>query len=344
MRIRRGAGPAARAAAAAALLTLLLPACDRAPEPARPRGVSQVQVWTVRGLERVEERSWSGTLAPLRTLAVQAPGAGRVESVAVAVGDQVSEGDVLLEFFGPELRARQEVLGLRLELLRADLEQWESLAAADAASPGEVRAAALRVLEVRELLDELDAALEAYRVRSPATGRVVESAVGPASRVVAGELLLRVDDAASTGVRLILPAREAGLLAERERLTLTDQRGAVLPLGALTFSPAPRQGYVTVDVHAEAAASPREVTLTHAAPSRGLVVPWTAVAGDPGSYWVAVVRGEPATIERRPVTLGRAHAAGVEVLEGLSEGEEVVRYQPRAYAEGRAVEPRRDDA
>jgi membrane fusion protein, multidrug efflux system len=327
--------------------TFLLTGCDPdtdTDEPASDPAV-ELEVWTV-GFESLREhRDWSGRLEALRALQLQAPGPARVAAVEVRDGDRVARGDLLVRLAAPELEARRGVLADRLEHLQEELDRWRRLAEAGAAGPAELSEATLRVLEVRENLAAVEADLESYQIRAPAPGQVAALAVGVGSQVDGGQLLLRLDDAETFGVRLTVPAREAAYLEARDQLSLRDDAGNALTVERVAFSPHEHPAFVSADLYLTANGQVvgngrvGQVDVRWESSEEVLIVPWTAVASDEDGDWVALLTGDPPTIERRFVELGRAHPVGIEVLGGLEEGDRVIRYEPRAHPEGREVEP-----
>ncbi len=286
-------------------------------------------------------RKWIGVLEPLKSVIVTAPEAGLISELAVADGERVSRDTLLVRMEGPELSARLEVLRQREASRREELARWERLAEADAAGPSEVEEARLRLLEVGEALAELEARLQAVVLRSPVSGKISGVSAAPGTRVAGGDILLRIDDEKSLGVRLRVPARERRYLEDFERLTLLDEagnEGRVRRVVAVHDETAAR-GFVTVELWVETvdAEWPSETTFFYAREREGLVVPWTAVAREDDYNWVALVTGEPSRIERRKVSLGSALAHGIEVAEGLEPGDRILRFEPRSQPEGREV-------
>lgn len=311
------------------------------PEPEAAEAAVDVEVWTVRTETVQERRQWSGRLEPLRALTVRAPRRGRVASLEVRDGDRVQQGDVLARLHAPDLEARRGVLEERLEHLEEELTRWRRLAEAEAAGPGEVSDAVLRVLEVRELLAEVEADLQGYVLRAPGSGQVAGTAVGVGSEVEAGEPVVRVDDAASQGVRITVPAQEASLLERADRLSVRDELGNPLEVDRVVYSPDEHPGFAQAELFLTGGVNGRvgQVDVAYEAAEEVLIVPWTSVASDAEGHWVAVVAGEPGRVERRFLELGRAHPDGIEVRHGLEAGERVIRYEPRAHPEGGVVRP-----
>jgi membrane fusion protein, multidrug efflux system len=292
-------------------------------------------------LEELEvRRGWTGRLEPLRSVAVQAPRDGRVSAVLVRDGERVAAGTVLVRMTGPDLEGRRTALEGRREELEADLGRWERLARDGAATAGEVAEARLRLLQVREQFAELEALEESYVIRAPVAGRVYGSTSGPGALATAGQNLMVVEDHDSWGVRLSVPAWEAPLFENPERLRLRDGL-EMTAVHRIAFASEAAPGFVRVDLYLDGASpSRRGIEVEYRAMEEVLLVPWTAVAGEGDHHWVArIVPGDPARIERSSVELGRAHPRGVEVVSGLEAGDWVVRYEPRSHPAGRAVTP-----
>lgn len=347
-----GAGHHTRRMAPGSVITvlaaaLLLGGCSREDASAPATGASRIADDTVPVAAASvtthtldTRRRWSGQLQPLRALPVQAPRHGQVLAVEVREGDRVSEGDVLVRIGGPDMQARRQVLDARREQLREQLGRWERLAEARAAGAAEVTEAQLRLLEVEEMLAEVDATLGTYTVRSPVSGVVAARLVDPAAMVSEGQALLQLEDVRSRGVRLVVPARDTAYLQHLDRLELLSDEDSPLRVQRIVYGEAQQRGFTTVELHVDGGSDARRmgVDVVYRAEEQVLVVPWTAIAGEDGRNWVALIEDDPPRVQRRDVTLGRAHPQGVEVLEGLVEGDRVVRYEPRSYPEGQRVE------
>jgi RND family efflux transporter MFP subunit len=309
---------------------------DPAPVPV---GVVTIQLETTE-----TRRTWVGQLEPLRTVAVQAPRDGRVEAVTVREGDRAQAGQVVVRMQGPELDARLATLSDRRDQLADELARWERLAQAGAAGQGEVAQARLRLFDAEEQLSEAEALVEAYEVRSPASGRVSGVSVTGGARVVAGQPLMQVDDDGMWGVRLSVTAWETSLIEDTERLTVRGTQGESLAVDRVALSADDRPGFAIAQIFLRDPGARRGgVEVEHRSEEEVLLVPWTAVAGEGDRHWVAlVVPGDPPRVERRTVELGQPHPRGVVVLSGLEPGDRIVRYEPRSHPEGRVVEPIED--
>ncbi|TVR64689.1 MAG: biotin/lipoyl-binding protein [Gemmatimonadales bacterium] len=334
-------GSLLRPMALAATLTVLAGCGDEdAPAPSPPAPV--VAAWTVSSQEMETERRWTGRLAPLRTLAVQAPREGRVDGLVVEEGDGVERGAPLLSLVTPDLRARLQVLRQRRDQLEEELARWEGLAAQGAAGPGEVAAARLRLMDARESLVEAEALDRSQEIQAPASGAVHGIRVSQGSTVERGDLLLQVDDDSAWGVTLAVAAWEASRIANLAALSARDSEGVELEVARVSLAAGIHDGFFQAEIRLlNTGRPPRGVDIIHRETRAALLVPWTAVAGERDSQWVGLLvpsdGTEFHTVERRDVVLGDAWPEGVEVLEGLAEGDRVLRYEPRSHPEGRRV-------
>jgi len=291
--------------------------------------------------EIVDERRWPGRLEPLERVQVRAPGDGQIRSINVRYGDRVEQGEALLTVHDPDLHARIDVLEERASNLSAQLRRLEQLSDT-AVTETDIDEARLRLLEARESIASTEAKISANQVLAPVTGQVLEFYEHLGSHVSEGESLLVIESDDSWGVRLSIPSYEAPRLSKQEQLELRTASGETLTIDRLITLPSPHDGYLRVEVYTrpDKVLARGQANLHHAETRSALLVPWTAVANDESGTWVARVTADGQSIERQPVTLGRAQAKGVEVTSGLDPDDLVVRYEPRSFNEGQTVEPR----
>ncbi len=296
-----------------------------------------------------EDRSWAGALAPLRVHPVVAPAHGYLAELAVSDGATVSAGTLLLRVEGIDQVARLAVVADREARLRTELERWQELARAGAAGPGEVVTAELRHSEALEALAALEATRDGYAVRSGVEGRVVGLRSSPGMLVSPGQPLLSVEETASYGVRLRVPASEGRWFDDVEALRVVARGGESLEVARVIRAADGQPGILLVDIipRFDQAPGPEAVVVRYTARMSAMVLPWTAVATDGDRSWVAVATPEVGEggetrhrVVRRDVRLGSPRGGGIEVLGGLEEGDVVVRFEPRSHPEGRLVDPR----
>lgn len=327
-----------------------LAGCDQAPTPAIEAAATAtpVGVWIAESTGLTDARIWSGTLEPLRVHEIRLPAPGRVRQILVQEGDRVAAGAPLIRIQSPDAEARIPVLTDRVQRLTDEFERWRDLARSNAAGAGEVTAAELRLFEAREALAALEATQSALALSAPVGGQVVRVLLAPGREEGAGTLALVLEESASYGVRLRIPAAEANRFTNPAKLEVSLDSGQPLQVARVVAAPDPQPGFVQVELFLANTSAQREGVRVRSAPSaEGIVVPWTAVAADGTRSWVAIA--VPSTtedgsvrflVERRTITLGGAHPDGVEAPSGLEPGDRIIRFEPRSHREGRWVEPR----
>ncbi len=286
------------------------------------------------------DRDWVGIVAPLRKASVVAPEPSIVAELFVNEGDWVDKGASLMRLKNPQLDARKSVLQERRNVLIDDLARWQRLAGANAAGPGEVEAARLRLLEVEKEWAELNARRQLLNLTAPVSGRVTHLTTLDGATVTPGVPLMMIDDINSPGLRLRIPIAEAAYFETPDKLTLSfanGETGAIERIIATTQENTPNFIRLEIWLAEQKSLTPTQARLQYSDKREAILIPWTAVAREDDAHWVAVVQGEPLTIARRRVELGAGRAQGVEVKSGLEDGERILRFEPRAQPEGREV-------
>jgi RND family efflux transporter MFP subunit len=304
--------------------------------------------------------STQGRVRAWREVSLTSPFALSVESVSVEPGQRVDRGKVLGRFNPSPLRTqiasvkeaerRAELahhrvtdvqqrlankLATRNDRLQAETELSQAQSDADSAwqvlqdslmqlgQPADRHALSKRL--AKETPERL--AREWATVRAPLAAVVTERAIVTDSRVVAGELLFRLDDLSRIVVGLRVAQAQAGTWLHGT-VTVDVPNGGPLGLKALTEIPeVDRQtGLVMLRFEAPNDAQLLDgqwVTVHLEGPARSVVwVPAAAVVGRAGkTYCVRRENGRFVPVE---VTVGAEQDGRIPVLEGLSAGDRVV--------------------
>jgi macrolide-specific efflux system membrane fusion protein len=260
---------------------------------------------------------------------------GAVASVGVGVGAQVRAGDVLATLDDGTARARTTAAAATL-----DADRRARDAAARLPLPDPVWLARLDAVIAtdRAGVTDADRALEATVLRAPQDGTVTDVAVRPGDRITAtSPPAVRLADLGSLVVAAGLGPRDvAGVAVDQEVVVTVDGTGSggaasgpvAVPGRISDVAPAPgpdgRYGLV-VETRLPPTArigQPTEVTVVLARHAGVLVVPAAAV-GSRGAGQAVLVRG-PDGVRLRPVVVGLTGPEGVEIVDGLVEGDLVV--------------------
>jgi RND family efflux transporter MFP subunit len=345
-------------AALAVALVLLLAACgggSPAPSPGGPGGRGggwedrqlPVRAYTVarRTLER--EVLVAGTVEPLRSIALAARTEGVVERVRVEAGDRVRAGELLATIDVREQQAELARAQAALTEARTNFERLDALRDrnfVDQASVVRAKAA----LEVAETDVKLwQTRIDFGRIEASIDGVVIERRIEPGAAVARLAPAFELADLDQLVLRLgVSELDAAGIAAGTEVPVVIDALGdtAVEARVRRVFPSADRTSrLVTVELALPGAYATHGVRPGYLARARFSVdrrsevvaVPAAAVAL--GSEPYVMVIGAEGKLERRPVRVGVVQGDWREIVEGVSEGEQLVATSPLDLADGDAV-------
>lgn len=302
----------------------------------------------------------TGTLAPLAEALVKAKLAGELSEIKVREGEAVRRGAVVARIDTTEVSARVAARSADVEAARAQLGLAErnrstQLALLDkgfisrnafdsTASSHEVAAARLRAAEA-DLTTARKALADAV-LTSPIDGVVAERYAQPGERVAVDARILSIVDLARLELAAAIPSAEIGRIRVGQRVSLR-----VEGLGDRVFSglierinPSTSSGTRAIEIYTVIDNPARllraglfvrgEVLIERL--EAALVIPGSAVRESGGERYAYTLAG--GVIARRAVTVGASDGSGqVQILSGLSAGEQVVRNNLGALREGGAA-------
>lgn len=285
------------------------------------------------------------TPAPGADLVVVAPEAARIAEIPHASGDRVRRGDLLVRFEIPSAAAevqRQQADATRvraaLETARAAQTRARGLFERGVAAHREVEEADRAVAEAEAAIAQADASIGAAQTvaarsivyatfdgviikRTHNQGDVVESA--------SGDPILRVIDPRRLEIVASIPLADSFRVAMRApgRLVAPDQSNPGLQVVSIPAAVEPGTASVPVRLAFTApttlpVGAPVQVDIDAEEHSNVIAVPANAVVREGEETAVFVVNGDKA--ERRPVRLGLADGALVEIVDGIKAGDHVI--------------------
>jgi membrane fusion protein (multidrug efflux system) len=180
------------------------------PDPGGGDAAIAVRTAEVRELEAAGP-TLTATVEDAVTLAVTAPRQAAVAEVAVAEGERVAPGDVLVRF--EQTTERAAVMSAEAELDQAreqlsaarDRADTDAFAGSDLTSEERLAELEAQVEAARDRVEAARADLAAQNVEAPAPGRVASIAVARGELVTAGGLLVELRRADTTAVRFEMP-------------------------------------------------------------------------------------------------------------------------------------------
>ena len=275
----------------------------------------------------------SGTVEPIRTVAVNAQMAGALLDVNVEEGSPVREGQVLARIDAREIAAQVRSAQASYGVAQAALERAEQLRQRQVITAAEYERDQAARDAARAQLDGLRTRQGYSMVRAPSSGVITVKSVESGDVVGAQTKLFEIADVST----MVVPVRVSELdvvklsPGDRARVELDALPGRTLD-GRIrrvfpSADPATRLVPVEVALQGEGARAARPGFLARVSLALGQnqgvkLVPQSAIVQSAGETSVFVVRDGKA--ERRPVETGLTSRGQVEVLSGLEAGETVV--------------------
>lgn len=332
------------------LSVLLWPRDSVSSMPNLPHAIELMpeDVATVRQATLDGQVDFSGTLAPVREMLLNARVAGEVTEVPVREGEAVAAGGVLLRQDSRDARARlaqaeAAVQSTRAQLDNADeqVQKYRQLAQQNFFSRNDLNKATTQAAVYASQLkaNEADVAvarkeLENSTLRAPFAGLVAERLVEPGQLVMPNAPLLRLVDLRELELAIPLPSSEISRVHKGQVVKFrTDAYGDEEFSGTIErINPLAKDSNRKITVYASVKNPDlrlRGGLFVHGrlqdvgAPS-GLVIPATAVQSHDGQDGVMAVRDQH--LVWQPVVVGARDERSGQVLvkQGLKEGESVL--------------------
>jgi RND family efflux transporter MFP subunit len=291
-----------------------------------------VQVVTVTSGPIAELIASSATVDCERRADVLVEAAGVVETVDAEEGGRVAQGQVLATLRNPQLKGELQRAEAAFARAREEFESVRGLYEQGFVARSQHDQAAHAFDTARVTLEEARSSEEARRITSPIAGTLSLRGIRYGEAVSPGKLAFQVVDLGALRVEVNLPEKDLSRLREgqsararSEVLPGLEVKGSVQRISPVVD---PSSGTVKVTI----ALDPEQTQLrpgmfvhvdvvvdTH---EQALLLPKRAVVWDEGEP-IAFVVNEGAA-KRTTLKLGFAERDTVEVLEGLSAGQQVV--------------------
>ena len=292
----------------------------------------------------------SGTVEPRATSDVAFEVPGKLASVAVDEGDQVSAGQLLAALDRTDYSLAVEQARLTAKRASDEARRARILAAANAMAPNDLEKAVNAEAQASVALAIAEKRLRDTRLLSPLAGIVARRGANRGETVPAGAALVTIVDLDTVRARVAVPESDVGAIATGAVATLT-----VPSLGDATFEG--RVGLVGVAAdkvsrtfaveisvpnagHRIKAGMVAEASIeTHDNATR-LTVPASAIVHDAeGATQLFIYASSEQRVHARRITPGAFVGAEVEITTGLAEGELVVIGGQQQLREGMPARP-----
>jgi len=324
---------------------LSLPACERHKEtgkkpPELP--VQEVRVATVVKQQVVRENEVMGTVTAVERATISSRAGGIIEELPIELGTTVRQGDVLAKIGAEEIAARLSRSETVLEQARRNLDREKRLLEKGAATRERVKELeeALRIAEAG--YREAQAMFGYTTVTAPFGGLVSQKMVNVGDLAAPGTPLLVLENSSNLQVVVEVPEALALQIRRDQELPVTipaagfSGSGKVAEIGPTT-DPLSRTATIKITVEEHTHLRPGQFARVTFSGNGGdaLLVPESAVLSFGQMEKLFVVQHSKALL--RLVRTGRRSNGMVEILSGLSGGEEVVNQNADRLIDGQPI-------
>jgi membrane fusion protein (multidrug efflux system) len=273
----------------------------------------------------------NGTLEAENEVDIVARAAGQIEKLSVEEGDAIRRGQILARLDDREYSAQLEIARVTLNETRLAFERAQELQEQALISP-ETYEQALAAYESAKARYEVDNITLGYtEVKSPFDGLVIKRYVNFAEQVGVNSPLFRISDFDPLLCPIQVPERDLPRLRTGQQAYLTIESYPEERFDAATLRISPVVDPATGTIKVTLAVTSRgllrpgmfaRVFVETATRQNAMVIPKAALSLDSIGDTVYVAAGPAAS--RREVSLGYQQGDFVEVLSGLSAGEQVI--------------------
>lgn len=326
-------------------VTVVIAGCSHKSEPVVPQALPAIAVraQVVESKARVATEEVVGTVRTKLRSVIEAKVSGKIEQMLVVPGQQVKAGELLATIDAREVQARYDQAAALRQQAEADLKRLTSLLDQKVLSQAEFDSAQARARVTIAGVIEAETMLSYTKVTAPFAGVITRKHADVGDLATPGKPLLEMEDSTALRLEADVPEAVVGKLTLGEKLpvriaTLEAELAGIVSEIAPAADPSSRTFLVKLDLPAQPAlragqfgrvAMPVGVT-------SALRVPVSAVIQRGQMELVFVVAENTARL--RLVKTGKRLGSEVELVSGLSAGEQIVTEGVASLADGQPVE------
>lgn len=277
----------------------------------------------------------TGTVEALEDATVSAEAQGRILEIA-ARGERLSRGDIIATLDSRMIRAQFNSAETAFELAQDTYQRLENLHADSIISTQDFESAKAQRDQAEAQLEQAEKRLEDSRIEAPFTGRIEQRFIETGELINPGMPLVRLVNTDEIRILAGIPERYSGEISEGSEVEVSllglgiDEMFSTITYAGNVIDPDTRTYTVEISMsNPEGIVKPAMVAdlrVKRRQVENALIVPRTAIlrSEDGVNVFKAVEQNGNKIAQIVPVTTGEATGALVEVLSGLSEGDEIV--------------------
>ncbi len=286
----------------------------------------------------------TGNLIPFREADLVATTAGKVTRVNFNLGSSVRPGAVLVQFDNRLKELSLEATQLSIAKLKKDVTRYNTLLAGNATTELQVNETTFNYENALNQADQIKKQIADANVKAPIGGRIVQKDIEPGEYITAGKVLGKVLDVSRLKVEV--PVNESDVYQLREGQSvriMTDVFPGRTFNGRISYI-APQgtdEHNYPVEITIDNASSLKagtfvNVDFSQKSNQKALQIPRAALVESIKNPYVYVINGN--TVARRTITVGRDFGDTIEVLSGLTAGDQVVTTGQLNLSDGKPVQ------
>lgn len=286
----------------------------------------------------------TGNLIPFKEADLVATTAGKVTKVNFNLGSSVGAGAVLIQLDNRLKELSLEATQLSIERLKKDVTRYNTLLAGNATTELQVNDTKYNYENALNQAEQIKKQIADANVKSPISGRIVQKDIEPGEYITVGKVLGKVLDVARLKVEVPVNESDVYRLREGQSVRVTTDVFAGRTFNGRISYIAPQgtdeHNYpveITIDnANGLKAGTFVNVDFSQKSTQRALQIPRAALVESIKNPYVYVINGT--TVSRRTITVGRDFGDTIEVLSGLSAGDQVVTTGQLNLSDGKPVQ------
>lgn len=289
-----------------------------------------------------EEKSAVGTIRAEKGVDITSEVAGIVEKIAFTSGQDVKEGDLLIQLRSDEDEARLQTMEANARLAETNLARNRKQMTVQAISQAELDSSIAALTVAKASVNEQKALIEKKHIRAPFTGKLGIRAVDIGQYINPGVPIVTLQNLESIYLDFTIPQQDMQTVKVGQKIMLTTDAfpGRTFEGSITTVNPKVEMNTRNIYVRATVANADHSllpgmfanVEITVSDPRKLITVPQTAITYNPYGTSVYVVDekkeegAEKPTLHARQVIIktGQTRGDQVAILEGIKEGDKVV--------------------
>ena len=320
----------------------LLPACRKGPQLQSSPAPPQVRVQTIEAKPHVATEEVVGTVRPKLRSAIEAKISGRIEKMLVVPGQSVKTGQLLAELDAREVQAKLDQANAVRQQADNDLKRYETLRAKQVITPAELEAVQSRQQVATAAAREAETMLGYAKITAPFDGVVTRKLADVGDLAMPGKALLELEDPHVLQFEAAVPEAVIDRVKLEARFPVrvlsSEFEGTVSEIAPSADSNS-RTFVVKLDLPSAADLRAGQFGRVGIPVSEINVLraPASAVIQRGQMEIVFVVANDRAQL--RLVKTGRHFRDEIELLSGVSPGEQVVTENVVSLTDGQSVKP-----